>query len=95
MFSINWNEKAKNDPVVNYFFEKYVYGGEYIQSNTTDIKIKSKDPESPKKVNIDDKILTDDPRKEKQPPKPKEEKVSLKEKKDNLPKISKEENKKL
>jgi hypothetical protein len=43
LFTINWNERAKNDPVVNHFFKDYVYGGEYIKSNTTDIKIKNKE----------------------------------------------------
>jgi hypothetical protein len=50
LFNINWNQRAKNDPVVNMFFKEYIFQGEYLNNNKTDIKIKSK--------KIDTKIQT-------------------------------------
>ena len=96
MFSINWNQRAKNDPVVNYFFEKYVYGGEYIHSNTTDVKIKSQnESKTPKKTDIGEKVAVEKPKKVDLDKKLNKTEKPVEEKKVDLPKVSKEENKKL
>ena len=62
LLKINWLERAKHDPVVNYLMKDYIFEGEHLKQETkTPVKIKDNAKKTTKKLpssqKNDDKVI--------------------------------------